>query len=99
MFDEFDMVQQGIQSGVTSPQFPENLRNLFHTYDRVSGILTGSWAMRRLRQERWSALFGIGVPIPIKGLDSDAARRLVTEPVRGQLVYAPAAVGYVVKPL
>jgi type I restriction enzyme M protein len=96
MFDEFDMVQQGIDNGVTSPQLPENLRNLFQTYDNISGILTGSWAMRRLRQEQWSALFGIGIHLPIKGLDPKAARRLVTEPVQGQLVYAPAAVDYVV---
>lgn len=96
MLDEFDKVQEGIDSGLTSPQLPENLRNLFHTYDRVSGILTGSRTIRRLRQEYWSVLFGLGIPIAVKGLDEAAARRLVTEPVKGQLVYAPAAVDYVV---
>jgi hypothetical protein len=97
MLDEFDKLQEGIDNGLTSPQLPENLRNLFHSYDRVSGILTGSRTIRRLRQEYWSVLFGIGISIPIKGLDEAAARRLVTEPVEGQLVFAPAAVDYVVR--
>ena len=96
MLDEFDKVQEGIDSGITSPQLPENLRNLFHSYNGVSGILTGSRTIRRLRQEYWNVLFGLGISIAIKGLDEAAARRLVTEPVEGQLVYAPAAVDYVV---
>jgi type I restriction enzyme M protein len=97
MLDEFDKIQEGIDTGITSPQLPENLRNLFHSYERVSGILTGSRTIRRLREEYWSVLFGLGISIPIKGLDDAAARKLVTDPVKGQLVYAPGAVDFVVE--
>jgi type I restriction enzyme M protein len=96
MLDEFDKIQEGIESGITSPQVPENLRNLFHTYNRVSGILSGSRNIKRLRSEYWNALFGLGKSIVIKGLDESAARRLVTEPVTGRLVYAPLAIDLIV---
>jgi hypothetical protein len=92
MLDEFDKLQEGIDSGVTSPQVPENIRYLFHTYSQLSGILTGSRRIKRLREEYWSALFGIGNVISVTALDEHAARSLVTNPVTGRLVFAPAAV-------
>src|SRR5207249_16032 len=85
-------IQEGIENGITSPQLPENLRNMFHSYNRISGILSGSRNIKRLRSEYWNALFGLGKSIVIKGLDEASARNLVTEPVKGRLVYAPLAV-------
>jgi hypothetical protein len=92
MLDEFDKLQEGIDHGITSPQLPENIRYLFHTYSELSGILTGSRRIKRLRDEYWSALFGIGCVISVTALDEYAARSLVTKPVEGRLVFAPAAV-------
>jgi len=92
MLDEFDKLQEGIDHGITSPQVPENIRYLFHTYSEISGILTGSRRIKRLRDEYWSALFGIGNVISVSALDEHAARSLVTKPVEGRLVFAPAAV-------
>ena len=91
MLDEFDKVQEAIDNEVLSPQVPENLRFLFHTYDSVSAILTGSRRIKRLREEYWSVLFGIGKRIGVTKLDSQSARQLVTRPVAGRLVYAESA--------
>jgi type I restriction enzyme M protein len=91
ILDEFDKIQEGIESGVTSPQVPENLRALFHKHDHLSGILTGSRRIKHLRQNHWSALYGIGVPVTVDALDVESARRLVVEPVEGRLVYATNA--------
>jgi type I restriction enzyme M protein len=91
ILDEFDKIQEGIESGVTSPQVPENLRALFHRHDHLSGILTGSRRIKHLRQNHWSALYGIGVPVTVDALDVESARRLVVEPVEGRLVYATNA--------
>lgn len=96
MLDEFDKIQEGIENGITSPQLPENLRNMFHSYNRISGILCGSRNIRKLRSEYWNALFGLGKSIVIKALDHEAARNLVTAPVKGRLVYAPLAVDLIV---
>ena len=64
MLDEFDKLQEGIDAGITSPQVPENIRYLLHTYPGLSAILTGSRRLKRLREEYWSALFGFGLPSP-----------------------------------
>ena len=91
MLDEFDKLQEGIDEGVTSPQVPENIRYLLHTYPELSAILTGSRRIKRLREEYWSALFGFGHRIPVSALPLEDARLLVTRPVDGQLVYVPEA--------
>ncbi|RJQ65149.1 MAG: hypothetical protein C4519_28870 [Desulfobacteraceae bacterium] len=92
MLDEFDKLQEGIDSGVTSPQVPENIRFLVQTYPRFSAILTGSRRLKRLREEYWSALYGIGTRFGVSSLPEPAARRLVVEPVRGRLTYTSEAV-------
>ena len=80
MLDEFDKLQEGIDSGITSPQVPENIRYLLHTYQGMSAILTGSRRLKRLREEYWSALFGFGHRISVSELPLEDARLLVTRP-------------------
>ena len=96
MLDEFDKLQEGIDNGVTAPQVPENIRFLIQTYPRFSAILTGSRRLRRLREEHWSALYGLGTSIQVTALDLDYARRIVTEPVKGKLTYSPEAIERVI---
>ncbi|MFZ1545936.1 MAG: N-6 DNA methylase [Candidatus Nitrotoga sp.] len=96
MLDEFDKLQEGIDSGVTSPQVPENIRFLIQTYPKFSAILTGSRRLKRLREEYWSALYGLGTSIPVTALNPESARRVVTEPVQGKLVYSTEAVDRVI---
>jgi len=91
MLDEFDKLQEGIDRGITSPQVPENIRYLLHTYPSMSAIITGSRRLKRLREEYWSVLFGFGYRIGISALPLDAARNLVTEPVKGRLQFLPEA--------
>ena len=91
MLDEFDKLQEGIDTGITSPQVPENIRHLLQHQPGVSAIVTGSRRLKRLREEYWSALFGLGYRVGISALPLDDARRLVTEPVDGRLGYLPQA--------
>ncbi len=91
MLDEFDKLQEGIDDGATSPQVPENIRYLLHTYPELSAVLAGSRRIKRLREEYWSALFGFGHRIPVSALPLEDARLLVTRPVDGRLVYVPEA--------
>jgi len=92
MLDEFDKLQEGIDNGVTSPQVPENIRFLVQTYPGFSAILTGSRRLKRLREEYWSALFGLGTRFGVTSLSYEAASLLVVEPVKGRLVYSEEAV-------
>ena len=91
MLDEFDKLQEGIDAGITSPQVPENIRYLLHTYPGMSAVLAGSRRLKRLREEYWSALFGFGHRIPVSELPEEDARLLVTQPVERRLTYVPEA--------
>lgn len=97
MLDEFDKLQEGIDAGITSPQVPDNLRYLMHTYPSLSAILAGSRRIKRLREEYWSALFGFGHRIGVSELPAEDARALVTKPVEGRLTYVPEAADRVVE--
>jgi len=97
MLDEFDKLQEGIDNGVTSPQVPENIRFLIQTYPKFSAILTGSRRLKRLREEYWSALFGLGISIPVMVLDAESARKVVTEPVKEQLIFSQEAIDRVIE--
>lgn len=91
ILDEFDRIQEGIASGITSDQVPENIRHVFQTYGDIGGIFTGSRTIRRLRQEYWNVLFGLGESHQLRGLEEKSALDLVEKPVAGRLVYSPAA--------
>ena len=97
MLDEFDKLQEGIEAGITSPQVPENIRHLLQHQAGLSAIITGSRRLKRLREEYWSALFGLGHRIPVSELPVEEARRLVTKPVEGMLEYLPQACHRVVE--
>jgi type I restriction enzyme M protein len=97
MLDEFDKLQEGIDNGVTSPQVPENIRFLIQTYPKFSAILTGSRRLKRLREEYWSALYGLGISVQVTALDTLSARSVVTEPVRNKLTYSNEAIERIVE--
>ena len=92
MFDEFDALQEGIEAGVTSPLTPSNIRYLLQKNESgISAIIAGSRRLKKLRENYWSALFGLGHPIGISKLPIDSAKLLVTKPVDGKLRYLPQA--------
>jgi type I restriction enzyme M protein len=97
MLDEFDKLQEGIENGVTSPQVPENIRYLVQSYSRFSAILTGSRRMKRLRDEYWSALYGLGTREGVTALEESAARRLIIDPVKRRLTYTREAVDHLIR--
>ena len=91
MLDEFDKLHEGIDAGITSPQVPENLRHLLQHQPDLCAIIAGSRRLKRLREQYWSALFGLGYRLGVSALPVDEARRLVTQPVEGRLDYLPRA--------
>ena len=97
MLDEFDKLQEGIDNGVTSPQVPENIRFLIQNYARFSAVLTGSRRLKRLREEYWSALYGLGTSVQVTALDTESARKVVVEPVQDRLTYSQEAIDRVLE--
>jgi hypothetical protein len=94
MLDEFEKIHEGIEQKQIPPEIPETFRYLFHTYPEVSGILSGSRRIKRMRQEYWNVLFGIGKPIWVRSLDRPSSKRLVSEPVSGRIAYSEAALDH-----
>lgn len=91
LLDECDILQVGIDAGVTSPMVLQNLRYLLHTYPEFSVLISSTHRIRRLREEYWSALFGLGYRIALEPISMEAARQLVTQPVAGRLIYVDDA--------
>ena len=91
MLDEFDVLGEGIEAGITSPRTPQNLRYLLQHRERLCAILTGALRLGRLREDYWSALFGIGPLIRVGVLEESDAKELVTQPVAGLLAYGDQA--------
>ena len=78
MLDEFDKLHEGIENGVTNPQVPRKHASLVYNINPVClRSLRGSRRLKKLREEYWSALFGLGVRIGISAIPEDAARKLV----------------------
>ena len=97
LLEEFDRIQDGIDSGITSDQVPENLRSLFQHQGEVAGIFTGSRTIRRLRKDYWNILFSLGDPVTLRGLEPAQARLLIEKPVSGRLVYAEEAIRNIIQ--
>jgi len=92
IMDEFEKLQDGIASDTLSPQVLDNFRWLFQHQKGISTILSGSPRIKKLQEEYWAILFGLGVVEPVGALDIPFARLLVSEPANGMLVYSQAAV-------
>ncbi|MCD0458674.1 N-6 DNA methylase [Roseiconus lacunae] len=92
MLDEFDKLQEGIDLEVTSPHVPENIRYLVQSLPRFSAILTGSRRLKRMREEYWSALFGLGTRFGVTSLSKLHAERLIVDPVKKMFAFAKPAV-------
>lgn len=91
LLDEFEKIQEGIESGIASSIVPENLRYILHKYSGISAIFAGARRLKHMRQSYWSALFGLGQRIGVGPLAQDDARELVTRPARGVLAFVPEA--------
>jgi len=90
LIDEFEVISQAIQEGRLSRTVPENLRHLFQHHD-LAVVLTGSYRLKRLSQEYWSTLFGLGLKREIGFLEESATRALIAEPLKGLAVFSDEA--------
>ena len=97
LIDEFELIDQAIQEKQLSTIVLENLRHLFQHRHDLAVILTGSYRLRKLSQEYWSALFGLGLMHNIGFLDEEAARMLIVQPLDGQASYSEESVNRIIQ--
>ena len=96
LLDEFEKIQEGIDSGLTAPQVPQNLRAIIQKFDNFSVLLTsGLRGLKQLNEDYWSVLFGLGPTIPVTNLSENDSRLLIQEPVKDYLTYSDEAINEV----
>lgn len=96
MLDEFDKLQDDIKEGQLSSQFLLNLRSLIQSTSRFTMLITGSLRLQRLREEYWSALYGLGTRFGVSALSDQDARRLIVEPVRDALTFTEESLNRII---
>jgi type I restriction enzyme M protein len=96
LFDEFEYLDIAIKDRKLPERVMENLRHVFQHYERLGVVLTGSHRLTKLREEYWSALFGLTLRKDIGALDRRAAEELVTKPLQSLVQFTPEAVAYIV---
>ena len=93
MFDEFEELQNRIESGSLTPEIFQFLRNLMQHEDRVDFIFSGTHKLEELGAEYWSILFNIAVYKQITFLAEQDIHHLIHAPVADtNLEYDPLAI-------
>jgi type I restriction enzyme M protein len=81
MLDEYNILQAGIDSGVTSAQVPDNIRSIF-AKPKVGGIITGTVKLKRIKEKYWGALYAIGASdIELTSMTEEEAVDVVRKPI------------------
>ena len=80
MIDEYDILQKGIESGVTGAEVPDNIRSIIN-HSNIGAIITVTGKIKKIRRKYWDALYAIGgVSIDVSSLAKDDAARVVVHP-------------------
>ena len=87
MFDEYELIEAKINAGVLRPDIITFFDGLLEAYIRLSLIFTGSQHLEQQSTNYWYTLIGKSLYRRISFLSERHALRLITEPVREQVVY------------
>ncbi len=92
MLDEFEILEQKVKEKVLAGEFFEYLRSLMQHRRGINFLLSGTHTIEQLTKEYWSVFFNIARHHRLSRLGDEAARQLITHPVKGYLEYDPLAV-------
>jgi hypothetical protein len=83
MLDEFEKLEQRMDEGTISLDFPAYLRYLIQHRPELLVILSGHHALQERAGRYWEPLMDIARSVRVSCLGEDAARRLITDPWDG----------------
>ncbi|HLI71590.1 MAG TPA: FG-GAP-like repeat-containing protein [Ktedonobacteraceae bacterium] len=92
MLDEFEILEQKVTEKVLAGEFFEYLRSLMQHRKGINFLLSGTHTIEQLTKEYWSVFFNIARHHRLSSLKDEAARQLITDPVKEYLEYDPFAV-------
>jgi len=97
MFDEYEFLEYKVKEGKVSPEIFNKLRNLMQHRSKLAFIFAGTHRLTELTEDYWSILFNIALYREIGALNREAAKALITEPVKGYLRYDDLAVDKILR--
>ena len=97
LFDEYEFLEYKVKDGNVSPEIFNKLRNLMQHREKLAFIFAGTHRLTELTEDYWSILFNIALYHEIGQLDVEAAKALITEPVRGYLRYDELAIDKILR--
>ncbi len=92
MIDEFEVLEQKVTEKVLAREIFEYLRSLMQHRRGINFLLSGTHTIEQLTKGYWSVFFNIARHHRLSRLNEEAARQLITQPVKGYLEYDPFAV-------
>jgi hypothetical protein len=96
--DEFEELGARVQSGALPKSVFSYVRHLMQHGEQLAFIFAGTHRIEEMIGDYWSVLFNSSIYRRIGFLEEDAARRLITEPVKEQgMLYDDLAVQEIVR--
>ncbi len=97
VFDEFETFENLVDDGILPPTLFPYLRHLMQHSEGLSFVFVGSRRLEEMSADYWSVLFNIALYQRIGYLSETAAIRLITEPVRPNLIYDDLALDKIMR--
>ena len=91
LFDEYELIEDKINSGKLSPEIPDYLNSVLERQPRLSMVFTGSrpFAVNQI----WSGLLGKSCYREISFLNRSDAQELILRPLEGHVLFRRGVVG------
>ncbi|MDX1615712.1 MAG: hypothetical protein R3300_15475, partial [Candidatus Promineifilaceae bacterium] len=97
VFDEFEVFEDLVNDEILPPTLFTYMRHLMQHGEGLSFIFAGTHRLEDMSTDYWSVLFNIALYRQVGFLDSEAARRLIQEPVSPQLVFDDLAIDKILR--
>jgi outer membrane protein assembly factor BamB len=92
IFDEFEAFENLVSDAILPPTLYTYLRHLMQHGERLSFIFAGTHRLEEMGTDYWSVLFNTALYWQVGFLKSEAAERLVRDPVAPHITYDDLAV-------
>jgi outer membrane protein assembly factor BamB len=92
LIDEFEVLEQKVKEQVLSQGIFEYLRSLMQHRRGINFLLSGTHTIEQLTAGYWSVFFNIARHRRLSKLNDDAAKQLISQPVKDFLEYDPFAI-------
>lgn len=96
MFDEFEELINGVNTGDYDAYLLDNLRSMMQHRKELRFILAGADKVIEMLRDYASIIFNMTYPIEVSFMEEDEARDLIEKPLEGTVEYGKASVDKII---